>query len=100
MDLNFTGEELAFRDEVRAFMGTNIPAETRRKVLEGVEVSRDDTLGWHQALHRHGWGGPDLPKEFGGTGGDPLREYIFEEGSAAAGAPRLLPFGLEMAASV
>src|SRR5439155_25726696 len=100
MDLNFTGEELAFRDEVRAFMGTNIPAETRRKVLEGLEVSRDDTLGWHQTLYRHGWGGPNWPKEFGGTGWDPVRQYIFEEESAAAGAPRLLPFGLKMVGPV
>ena len=100
MDLNFTGEELAFRDEVRAFMDTNIPPETRRKVLEGVEVSRDDTLGWHQTLHRHGWGGPNWPKEFGGTGWDPVRQYIFEEESAAAGAPRLLPFGLKMVGPV
>src|SRR2546425_11161680 len=100
MDLNFTGEELAFRDEVRAFMGTNISAETRRKVLEGVEVSRDDTLGWHQALHRHGWGGPNWPKEYGGTGGGPVRQYIFEGGSGAAGAPRLLPFGLQMGGAV
>src|SRR5438093_3944726 len=100
MDLNFTGEELAFRDEVRAFMDTNIPAETRRKVLEGVEVSRDDTLGWHQTLHRHGWGGPNWPKQFGGTGWDPVRQYIFEEESASAGAPRLLPFGLKMVGPV
>src|SRR5438552_741639 len=100
MDLNFTGEELAFRDEVRAFMDTNIPPETRRKVLEGVEVSRDDTLGWHQTLHRHGWGGPNWPKEFGGTGWDPVRQYIFEEESASAGAPRLLPFGLKMVGPV
>src|SRR2546421_11369317 len=96
MDLNFTGEELAFRDEVRAFMSTNISAETRRKVLEGVEVSRDDTLGWHQALHRHGWGGPNWPKEDGGTGGGPGRQEIFEEVRAGAGAPRLVPFGLQV----
>src|SRR5438309_4277311 len=100
MDLNFTGEELAFRDEVGTFMEANVPAETRRKVLEGVEVARDDTLAWHQILHRQGWGGPNWPKEFGGTGWDPVRQYIFEEESAAAGAPRLLPFGLKMVGPV
>jgi alkylation response protein AidB-like acyl-CoA dehydrogenase len=100
MDLNFTGEELAFRDEVRAFIQANIPAETGRKVLEGLEVSRDDTLRWQQILHRQGWGGPNWPKEFGGTGWDPVRQYIFEEESAAAGAPRLLPFGLKMVGPV
>src|SRR6202158_146352 len=100
MDLSFSPEELAFRDEVRAFLATSLSADTRRKVLEGYEVSREDTLRWQQALHRHGWGGPNWPKEFGGTGWDPVRHYILEEESAAAGAPRLLPFGLKMVGPV
>jgi len=100
MDLNFTSDELAFRDEVRSFIEANIPAETRHKVLEGLEVSRDDTIRWQQILHRRGWGGPNWPKEFGGTGWDAVRQYIFEEESAAAGTPRLLPFGLKMVGPV
>src|ERR1700693_2067603 len=100
MDLTFSPEELAFRDEVRAFLTTSIAADTRRKVLEGFEVSRDDTLRWQQALHRRGWGGPNWPKEVGGTGWGPLREDICEKESAAAGAPRLLPFGLKMVGPV
>ena len=100
MDLTFTAEELAFRDEVRAFLAANVPADTRRKVLEGHEVSREDTFRWHQILHRKGWGGPNWPVEFGGTGWDPVRQFIFEEESAAAGAPRLLPFGLKMVGPV
>src|SRR5438309_1186867 len=100
MDLNFTGEELAFRDEVRAFLESSVPAETRRAVLEGLEVSRDDTVRWQQILHRRGWGGPNWPKEFAGTGWDPVRQYIFEEESAAAGAPRLLAFGHKMVGPV
>jgi alkylation response protein AidB-like acyl-CoA dehydrogenase len=100
MDLTFTPDELAFRDEVRAFLEANLPEGTRHKVLEGMEVARDDTLRWQQILHRHGWGGPNWPKEFGGTGWDPVRQFIFEEESAAAGAPRLLPFGLKMVGPV
>jgi alkylation response protein AidB-like acyl-CoA dehydrogenase len=100
MDLNFTPQELAFRDEVRAFLAASLPAETRRRVLEGHEVSRDDTLHWQQALQRRGWGGPNWPKEFGGTGWDPVQQNIFEEESAAAGTPRLLPFGLKMVGPV
>jgi len=100
MDLSFTAEELAFRDEVRAFIEANVPAEMRRRVLEGGEVSRDDTVRWQQTLHRKGWGGPNWPKEFGGTGWDPVRQFIFEEESAAAGTPRLLPFGLKMVGPV
>src|SRR3954466_7918574 len=100
MDLAFTPEELAFRDEVRAFLEASLPAATRRKVLEGHEVSREETRQWQRILFERGWGGPNWPMEFGGTGWDPVRQSIFEEESAAAGAPRLLPFGLKMVGPV
>jgi alkylation response protein AidB-like acyl-CoA dehydrogenase len=100
VDLSYTREELAFRDEVRAFLEESLPAETRRKVLEGLEVSHQETRGWHQTLYRRGWGAPSWSTEFGGTGWDPVRQSIFEEESAMAGAPRLLPFGLKMVGPV
>ena len=100
MDLGFTPDELAFRDEVRAFLSAKLPMDIRRKMLGGLEVARDDTVRWQRALYERGWGGPNWPREFGGTGWDPIRQYIFEEESAAAGAPRLLPFGLKMVGPV
>jgi alkylation response protein AidB-like acyl-CoA dehydrogenase len=100
MDLRFTAAELEFREEVRAFLSRSLPPEIRRKMLEGLSVSRDDTARWQRILHEHGWGGPSWPKEFGGTGWDPVRQYIFEEECAAGGAPRLLPFGLKMVGPV
>jgi alkylation response protein AidB-like acyl-CoA dehydrogenase len=100
MNLDFTPEEQAFREEVRAFLAKSLPADIRHKVLEGERVSRDDTVTWQRILHRHGWGGPTWPKEHGGTGWDPVRQYVFEEECAAAGAPRLLPFGLKMVGPV
>src|SRR2546423_14847638 len=96
MDLSFTGEELAFRDEVRGFMDANILAETRRKVLEGVEVARDDTLAWHQILHRQGWGGSNGAKEYSATWGGPGEQHRFRVGSPRGGAPRLPPFRRQM----
>jgi len=100
MDLDFTPAERAFREEVRAFVRESLPEEMRRKVLEGLQVPAEDTILWQRILHRHGWGGPCWPLEFGGTGWDPVRLYIFEEECAAAGAPRLLPFGLKMVGPV
>jgi alkylation response protein AidB-like acyl-CoA dehydrogenase len=100
MDLRFTPEELEFRDEVRAFLEESLPGDIRKTVLGGFHPSRDDTVRWQQILYRKGWGGPSWPKEFGGTGWDPVRQYLFEEESAAAGAPRLLPFGLKMVGPV
>jgi alkylation response protein AidB-like acyl-CoA dehydrogenase len=100
MDLNFTEAEQAFREEVRAFVQRSLPAETRRKVLEGLHLSKEDNVSWHRLLAARGWGAPNWPTEFGGTGWDPVRQYIFEEECAAWGAPALLPFGLKMVGPV
>jgi alkylation response protein AidB-like acyl-CoA dehydrogenase len=100
MDLNFTPADQAFRAEVRAFLATELPPEIARTVLEGRHPSREDTVRWHRILHRRGWGGPSWPREHGGTGWGPVQQYIFEEECAAAGAPRLLPFGLKMVGPV
>ena len=100
MDLSFTPEEESFRQEVRAFVRANLPAETRHKTLNGRELTRDESMGWHRILAGHGWGAPTWPKEHGGTGWDPVREFIFEDECAAWGAPRLLPFGLRMVGPV
>ncbi len=100
MDLTFTPEEQRFRDEVRAFLEESLPAPMRHKVLEGLHVPPEDTQEWQRILFRKGWGGPNWPVEFGGTGWDPVRQFIFEEECAAAGTPRLLPFGLKMVGPV
>ena len=100
MDLDFTPQQLEFRAEVRAFLAASLPAETRRRVLEGLEPTRGDIAGWQKLLFARGWGGPNWPVEFGGTGWDPVRQFIFEEESTAAGAPMLLPFGLKMVGPV
>ena len=41
MDLAFTNEEMAFREEVRAFFRDNVPPEARRKLVEGRHLSKD-----------------------------------------------------------
>jgi alkylation response protein AidB-like acyl-CoA dehydrogenase len=100
MDLNFTAEETAFREQVRSFMKEKLPADIRRKVLGGLIVERDDYVRWQRILHEQGWGAPAWPQQFGGTGWNATQQYIFEEESAAAGAPRAVPFGLKMVAPV
>ncbi|HET8724873.1 MAG TPA: acyl-CoA dehydrogenase family protein [Anaeromyxobacteraceae bacterium] len=100
MDLSFTPEEQTFRDEVRAFLRESLPPAMRRRVLAGLEVPAEDTVAWQRILHRKGWGAPNWPVEFGGTGWDPVRQYVFEEECAAAGTPRQLPFGLKMVGPV
>jgi alkylation response protein AidB-like acyl-CoA dehydrogenase len=100
MDLNFTAEETAFRQQVRNFMQEKLPEDIRKKVLGGLIVERDDYVRWQRILHEQGWGAPAWPQQFGGTGWNATQQYIFEEESAAAGAPRAVPFGLKMVAPV
>jgi alkylation response protein AidB-like acyl-CoA dehydrogenase len=100
LDLNFTPEETAFREEVRAFLRADLPADIRDKVLARRHLEREDYVRWQKALGARGWGGPNWPVEFGGTGWNAVQQYIFEEESALAGAPRTVPFGPKMVAPV
>jgi alkylation response protein AidB-like acyl-CoA dehydrogenase len=100
MDLNFTPEESAFRDEVRAFVRAGVPADIAAKVLGHRHLGRDDQMRWQDILAKKGWLCGHWPKEFGGCGWTPVQVHIFDEEAAAAGAPRLIPFGLNMVAPV
>ena len=100
MDLNYTDEELAFRDEVRAFVRDKLPPQISRKVIEHKRLTKDDYVTWQKALHAQGWIAPGWPKEFGGTGWNPVQRHIFEEECAAAGAPRVIAFGVDMVGPV
>ncbi|MGE8588236.1 Acryloyl-CoA reductase (NADH) [compost metagenome] len=96
MNLTWTPQERQFRDEVRAFAATQLPADIRDKVLRHQRLERDDYVRWHNILADHGWGAPNWPVEHGGTGWNALQRLIFEVECFKAGAPRLLPFGLSM----
>ncbi|MFL6700018.1 MAG: acyl-CoA dehydrogenase family protein, partial [Vitreoscilla sp.] len=79
MDLRFTAEECAFRQEVRAFFEKALPADIRRKTELGQRISKEEMLRWVRILHDKGWATPAWPREWGGTGWDPVRQYIFKE---------------------
>jgi len=100
MDLNYTVEELAFRDEVRDFVRDNLPRDVARKVLEHRRLHKEDMMRWQDILARKGWLAGHWPEEHGGCGWTPVQIHIFDEETAAAGAPRLVPFGLSMVAPV
>ncbi len=100
MDINYTPEESAFRDEVRAFLNDKLPADISRKVKEHKRLGKEDTVRWQKILNEQGWLALHWPKEHGGTGWSPIQKHIFEEECAEAGAPTVLPFGVNMVAPV
>ena len=100
MDLDYSAEELAFREEVRRWLAENLPDELRRKVARYEELTREDLLRWHRILAKKGWIAPWWPREWGGTDWDVVQRYIFEEECGYAGAPPVIPFGVTMCAAV
>jgi alkylation response protein AidB-like acyl-CoA dehydrogenase len=100
MNLDFSAEEIAFRDEVRSFIDQNYPAELRGKQDEGDELSKEDYLAWHKILAKKGWIAPAWPVEYGGPGWTPTQRFIWSEETAAADCIRILPFGVTMVGPV
>ncbi|MCB9931447.1 MAG: acyl-CoA dehydrogenase family protein [Alphaproteobacteria bacterium] len=101
MDAAYKPEDLAFRDEVRAFLKTAMPDHIRRQTqLAPSYVSKEMTRDWHKILYNKGWIAPNWPVEFGGTGWTAVQKHIFDEEVQATGAPRLSPFGLTMVGPV
>ena len=100
MDLAFTPEEQQFREDIRLWVGANLPKELSHKVHNDLNLSRDDMQNWAKILGKKGWLGHGWPKEFGGPGWNAVQKHLFEEECARAGAPRVVPFGPVMVAPV
>jgi alkylation response protein AidB-like acyl-CoA dehydrogenase len=84
MDLDFLPEHAEFRKDVRDWIEANFPAENRRKMEAGEHLTKEDILSWHRILNNKGWLTPSWPVEYGGTGWDSVRKYIFSEELARA----------------
>ncbi len=99
MNLDFSPEEIAFREEVRAFIDANYP-----KHLKGIglreDLSKEDFLAWHKILGKKGWSAPAWPKEYGGTGWTATQRYIWLEENARGETIPPLPFGVSMVGPV
>ncbi len=96
MDLQFTPQEDAFRDEVQAFLKEHLPAELSHKVRAGLRLHKADMERWHAILNARGWLANHWPEQYGGPGWNAVQKFIFENECALAGAPRIVPFGVNM----
>ncbi len=99
MNLEFTAEEKAFRDEVRNFIENNYPQNIERAAVQD-DMSPDDMTAWHKILGEKGWSVPAWPEQYGGTGWTPTQRYIWSEENARVNAVMPLPFGVAMVGPV
>jgi alkylation response protein AidB-like acyl-CoA dehydrogenase len=100
MDLRFTPEEEAFRQDVRAWVRDHLPKDISDKVHRSIRLTKEDLQRWAKILGGKGWLGWGWPKQHGGPGWNAVQKHLFEEETALAGAPRVVPFGPVMVAPV
>ena len=89
MDLNFSKDELAFRDEVRSFIAEHFDAEMRaamKRTRTGY-IAKHLHIRWQKRLHERGWLAPNWPQEYGGPGWTAAQRYIYDQEMMSAGAP-------------
>ncbi|MBV8094288.1 MAG: pimeloyl-CoA dehydrogenase large subunit [Acetobacteraceae bacterium] len=100
MDLNFTPEERAFREEARRFFRTEVPEKIRRKVEEGHHLSKEDIVTSQRILNARGWAVPAWPREWGGQDWSPAQMYLYQDEMQQANVPSPLPFNVSMVGPV
>lgn len=100
MDLQWSPTDLAFRDEVRAFLEEKLTPGLRRagRLMTSVYADHEASMEWQRILHEKGWAAPAWPVEHGGCDWSLTQHYIFSRESTLAGAPTLSPMGIKMVA--
>lgn len=98
MNMQFSDEDIAFRQEVRGFLDENLTDRLRTGFLRtpGVFVEPDIATEWHRALNKKGWATYTWPVEDGGTDWTPTQRYIFEKELAQAGSFYPTPISLRL----
>ena len=96
MDLRFTAEEVAFREEVRGFIDANLSKDVRERLRLGYSASKQETVAWQRTLNVRGWAAISWPKDYGGPGWSAVQRMIFLEENLLAPAPELSSFNISM----
>ncbi len=98
MDMTWSDTDIAFRDEVRAFLDANLTPELRAagRLNTSVYSDHEASMAWQAILHERGWAAPAWPVKYGGCDWSLTQHYIFSRESVLAGAPALSPMGIRM----
>ncbi|MEZ0367146.1 acyl-CoA dehydrogenase family protein [Mycobacterium sp. pUA109] len=99
MQLALTADEAAFRDELRSFYTSKIPADVRERTRLG-EFRHDDLVTSHKILHEHGLAVPHWPVEWGGKDWTPTQHQIWLDEMQLASVPEPLNFNVKMVGPV
>ncbi len=91
MDFDFSPDQIAFRDQVEAFLDANddpiVFDVTRENMAQVADIPERRALMGKVA--EQGWLGITWPKEWGGQEGDGVYEYLLNEALARRGGPQI-----------
>lgn len=85
MNLNYTPEQIAFRQQVRQWLREHVPAQPFDSY--DTRTGFDQHRAWEATLAGGGWSSVTWPSALGGRDADLIEWLIFEEEYAAADAP-------------
>ncbi|AQA21989.1 acyl-CoA dehydrogenase, N-terminal domain protein [Rhodococcus sp. MTM3W5.2] len=100
MNLKLTDEELAFRDEMRTFFTTQVPADIRERAARGGELTAEDFKTTQAILNANGLAVPNWPVEWGGRDWTPVQRHIWLDEMQLASVPDPLAFNADMVGPV
>ena len=102
MQLALSKADIAFRDEVRAFLDAELTPDMREAGHKSTRSysNLETSLAWHKALNKRGWAAPSWPKEYGGPGWTQTQRYMFQLEVARARAPRFFNQSIRMVGPV
>jgi alkylation response protein AidB-like acyl-CoA dehydrogenase len=91
VDFEFSEEQQAYKKEVEAFIEANrcpdVMNVTRENMAQLVDTPK--RRAFMKAIGQKGWLGMTWPKEYGGSEGEGVYEYILNEALAKVGAPQI-----------
>jgi alkylation response protein AidB-like acyl-CoA dehydrogenase len=90
VDLTPTPAEEAFRNELRSWLGANLPGPIEGSVYSDDAEMIEFLRAWQRRLAEGRWLGLTWPEEYGGRGLTAIEQAIFDEEMAMAGAPPVI----------
>jgi alkylation response protein AidB-like acyl-CoA dehydrogenase len=98
--LALSDDEAAFRDDLREFFTTQVPADIRDRAREGEPRFPDDIVTTQRILNERGIAVPNWPVEWGGQDWSPLQRQIWSDELRLACVPEPLAFNASMVGPV
>jgi alkylation response protein AidB-like acyl-CoA dehydrogenase len=100
MDLALSKEDRAFAEQMREFFTTEIPADIRDRMAQGIHLGKDDVVTAQRILNAHGLAVPHWPVEWGGQNWTPLQRHLWSEEMTLAHVPHPVVFNTAMVGPV